>query len=414
MKAVIIGGGIIGLCSAYYLQQSGWHVTVLERNDLTDSCSFGNAGMIVPSHFIPLASPGIIAQGIRWMFDSKSPFYVKPSFSRSMANWGIQFIRHANKKNVEHGAPYLRDLSLLSYYLYEELEKKPGFNFALEQKGILMYFKTTRAAEEEEHLATKARSLGLDAELLSKKQLQILEPDLQMDVLGAVHYRCDAHLYPNALMEQLVKNIINNKGFIQTNCPVTDIHTERGKIVKLNTSQGNFEADLFVVTGGAWLPELTKMAGIRIPLMPGKGYSITKKKPPLKLNTPAILCEARVAITPMNGFMRYGGTMEIAAVNNTINLKRVAAILEAVPKYFPNLQLDMPETKEIWYGFRPCSPDGLPYIGFSKKVKNMIIAGGHAMMGLGLGPATGRLVADLANGHPATVKVDAFDPERFS
>jgi len=113
MKAVIVGGGIIGLCSAYYLQKSGWQVTVVERDDLTDNCSFGNAGYIVPSHITPLASPGIIAKGFKWMFNSKSPFYIKPVLSMQLINWGILFIRHANQKNVDHGAPYLRDLSLL-------------------------------------------------------------------------------------------------------------------------------------------------------------------------------------------------------------------------------------------------------------------------------------------------------------
>jgi D-amino-acid dehydrogenase len=294
------------------------------------------------------------------------------------------------------------------------LAKEPGFDFAFEQKGVMMYFKTERVAEEEMHLAEKARALGLDAGLLSKEQLELVEPGVQIEALGAVHYRCDAHLYPTALMEQLVNSIQSNKGIIQTNCLVTGMQTERGLIKKLNSTQGDFEADLYVVTGGSWLPELTKMAGIQIPMMPGKGYSVTIKNPPVKLNIPAILLEARVAITPMNGFMRFGGTMEIASVNRHINLKRVAGIIESVPKYFPNMQLKMPETKDIWYGFRPCSPDGLPYIGFSRKIKNMLIAGGHAMMGLGLGPATGRVVADLANDHPLTVKVDAFYPERFS
>lgn len=414
MKAVVIGGGIIGLCSAYYLQQSGWEVTVLERGDLRNNCSFGNAGMIVPSHFTPLASPGIISQGIRWMFDSKSPFYIKPSLSWPLIKWGIRFIRHANLKNVEHAAPYLRDLSLLSYQLYEELAEKPGFQFALEQKGILMYFKTPKVAEEEMHLAGIARSLGLNAEMLTPAQLQRMEPDVEMDVLGAVHYHCDAHLYPNALMIQLANEIVQNGGAIETHCPVSGMEMRGGRISKLNTGKGNFEADLIVAAGGSWLPAITRMAGIKIPLMPGKGYSITIKNPAIALNIPAILCEARVAITPMNGFMRYGGTMEIAAVNNQVNLNRVEGIIESIPKYFPDMQLTKPEKKDIWYGFRPCSPDGLPYIGFSKKVKNLIIAGGHSMMGLGLGPATGRVVADLANGLPLAIKVDAFDPERFS
>ncbi len=414
MKAVIIGGGIIGLCSAYYLQKSGWQVTVVERDDLTDNCSFGNAGYIVPSHIIPLASPGIVAKGFRWMFNSKSPFYIKPALSMQLINWGILFIRHANKKNVEHGAPYLRDLSLLGSELYDELAKQPGFDFALEHKGVMVYYKTEKAAEEEAHLASTARSLGLDAEVLSKDQVQSLEPETELDILGAVHYHCDAHLYPVKLMEQLIQSIKYNGGEIKTNAAVTCIDIVHEKVNKIHTDKDSFEGDLFVVTGGSWLPDLCKMAGIHIPLMPGKGYSITKKNPEKKLNIPAILCEARVAITPMNGYMRYGGTMEIAAVNKEININRVRGIIESVTKYIPGIKLELPEKKDIWYGFRPCSADGLPYIGFSKKIKNMIIAGGHSMMGLGLGTSTGKVVADLANGNTPSVKIDAFDPERFS
>ncbi len=212
MKAIIIGGGIIGLCSAYYLQKTGWQVTVIDANDLTDNCSFGNAGMIVPSHFTPLASPGIITQGIKWMFDSKSPFYIKPSFSWDLLKWVITFIRHSNIRNVEHAAPHLRDLSLFSSVLYQELSQQSGFDFALEQKGILMYFKTEKSGEEELYLAEKARSLGLDAEPLSKKQVQVLEPDTELDVLGAVHYHCDGHLYPKQSHETINKLYKRKRG----------------------------------------------------------------------------------------------------------------------------------------------------------------------------------------------------------
>jgi len=175
-----------------------------------------------------------------------------------------------------------------------------------------------------------------------------------------------------------------------------------------------FESDVVVMANGSWLPQLTNMAGVTIPLMPGKGYSFTLSKPGKKLNIPAILCEARVAITPMNGHMRYGGTMEIAPVNKKVNMKRVEGIVQSVPKYFPNIELNMPQEKDIWYGFRPCTPDGVPYIGFSKKINNLLIAGGHAMSGLSLGPATGKLVAELANGQPTSVNMEAFNPERFS
>ena len=414
MEAVVIGGGIIGLCSAWYLQKNGWQVTILEKGDLKDNCSFGNAGMIVPSHFVPLSSPGIMAKGIKWMFDSKSPFYIKPELSWRMANWGIKFLQHANKKNVDHAAPYLRDLNLLSRDLYKELATMPGFDFALEQKGIIMYYKTEKVGEEEIHLAEKARTLGLDAEVLTPQQAQLLEPEVQLDISGAVHYHCDAHLYPNKLMEQLIQSITGNGGVIKANCSITSMDIENGRLKRVHAKKESFSADVFVITGGARLPELSKMAGINIPLMPGKGYSITQNNPVKKLTIPAILCEAKVAITPMDGRMRYGGTMEIAGINNKINIKRVKGIIESVPKYFPNLKVELPETSDIWFGFRPCSPDGLPYLGGSKKLKNVIIAGGHGMMGLSLGPATGKLVAELAGSEPLSVKADAFDPERFS
>ena len=414
MKAVVIGGGIIGLCSAYYLQNAGWHVTIVDKGNLNDNCSYGNAGMIVPSHFVPLASPGIVAQGIKWMFDSKSPFYIKPSLNLRMANWGLKFLQHANLKNVTNAAPYLRDLNLFSSNLYNELAAQPGFGFDLQQKGIMMYFKTEEVGEEEIKLAEKARSLGLDAEVLTQKQAQALEPEVELDVAGAIHYHCDGHLSPDKLMSQLIKSIIQNGGDLRTNSTIISIGTANGKITKVQTDKEAFTADVFVLTGGAFLPELAKMAGIKIPLMPGKGYSITQNNPVLKLQIPAILCEAKVAITPMGERMRYGGTMEIAGINNTININRVKGIIESIPKYFPGLNVALPETKDIWFGFRPCSPDGLPYIGKSKIFNNLIIAGGHSMMGLSLAPATGKLVTEMAANLPLSVKTGAFDPERFS
>jgi len=414
MRALVIGGGIIGLSSAYYLRQSGWEVTVIDRTDLSDSCSYGNLGMIVPSHFVPLAAPGMIAQGIKWMFNSRSPFYVKPSLNMDLISWGLKFIKSATQENVERSAIPLRDINLLSKSLYQELSARPGFDFAMEKKGIMMYFKTEKVAEEEIHLAAKARSMGLDVETLDRNQVQALETEVKLDVLGAIHYRCDAHLYPNKLIPQLIAILKDSGVIFETNCAVEKIITGGNKIKKVITNNGVFEGDVVVMANGSWLPQLTKMAGVTIPLMPGKGYSFTLSKPGKKLNIPAILCEARVAITPMNGHMRYGGTMEIAPVNKKVNMKRVEGIVQSVPKYFPNIELNMPQEKDIWYGFRPCTPDGVPYIGFSKKINNLLIAGGHAMSGLSLGPATGKLVAELANGQPTSVNMEAFDPERFS
>ena len=277
-----------------------------------------------------------------------------------------------------------------------------------------MYYKTEKVAEEEMHLAEKAKSMGLDAEVLSPQKVQELEPETELDILGAVHYRCDAHLYPDHLMAQLLKHLQVSGVSIHTNTLVQEIRTVNGSITEVITDKSNYKADIVVMSGGSWLPEIAKMAHLDIPLMPGKGYSFTINKAEKKLNIPAILCEARVAITPMNGHMRFGGTMEIAPVNDKISLNRVEGIVTSIPKYFPGMQLTMPGKKDIWYGFRPCSPDGLPYLGYSKKLKNLIIAGGHAMMGLSLGAASGQIVSDLAFRDQPKVDIHAFQPDRFS
>jgi D-amino-acid dehydrogenase len=407
-KVLIIGGGIVGLTSAYYLQKKGYEVTILDKGDITDNCSFGNAGMIVPSHFVPLAAPGMIKQGIRWMFNSKSPFYVRPSLNANLINWGLKFMKHATAKHVSRSAAPLRDLSLLSKKLYEGLAKEPDFNFELTNKGILAFYKTEKAGEEEAHLAARAIELGLDMAVLNVEECKALQPDLNLDVLGAVHYRCDAHLYPTKLMNGLLKYLTDNGVKIERGKEVDKIETAGNRITKAFTGNTTWEADQYVIATGSWSPAVAKMADVKISLMPGKGYSFMEPEPQNRLTIPALLCEARVAITPMNGQIRYGGTMELDKINNRINMQRVKGIVESVPAYFPDLEPAIPAEKDIWYGFRPSSPDGLPYIGRSEKRENLVIATGHGMMGLSLGPATGLLVSQIVAGMATDLKLEPF------
>jgi D-amino-acid dehydrogenase len=412
-EILIIGAGIIGLSSAYYLRKQGHQVVILDKGDLQDNCSFGNAGMIVPSHFVPLAAPGMISQGIRWMLNSKSPFYVKPSLNKDLVSWGLKFMKYANDAHVASSAEPLRDLSLLSKQLYEDLSKEPGFDFGLVNNGILAFYKTEKAAEEEAHLAAAGRKLGLDMIVLNAEECKALQPDLELDVLGAVHYKCDAHLYPGKLMKALMSFLSKDGVKIIRNHEVTDIESDGSRITKVWTGDKVWNADHYVLATGSFSPALAKMAGIKLSIMPGKGYSFMEDDPDHKMTIPALLCEARVAITPMNGQIRYGGTMELAKMNDKVNLKRVEGILESIPKYFTNLKPKMPQVDKIWYGFRPASPDGLPYIGRNTRLNNLVIATGHGMMGLGLGPATGLLVSQLINETKPTMNLQAFNPSRF-
>jgi D-amino-acid dehydrogenase len=413
-KAIIIGGGIIGLFSAYYLNKSGWDVEVVDRGDLSDNCSYGNAGMITPSHFVPLAAPGMVEQGIRWMFNSKSPFYVKPSFNPELVGWGLKFLKSATKKHVDRSAGALRDISMISKKLYSEFERDSEIEFGLEDKGILMLFKSPKMAEEEQHLAETATNLGLDAQYLTPEQCGKLQPGVELDILGAVHYHCDAHLYPNKLMPALIKYLEGKGVMIHRNEEIVKIAHEAGKVTSISSKDKEFKGDAYVLAGGAWSPAIAKMAGLKVPLMPGKGYSFMVPQDGSKRMTiPSILCEARVAVTPMNGSIRYGGTMEVGKINDQVNMNRVKGIVESVPKYFPNFKPELPQIKDIWFGFRPVSPDGMPYIGLSSKYNNLAIATGHAMIGLSLGPATGKIINDVLNGTRPGMNIDVFSPGRF-
>ncbi len=413
-EVVIIGGGIVGLSSAYYLQKKGYTVTILDKGDLNDNCSYGNAGMIVPSHFVPLASPGMVQQGIRWMFNSKSPFYVKPSLNGKLIGWGLKFLKSANANHVAQSAVPLRDLSLLSKNLYHSLADELGADFELQDKGILAFYKTEKAAEEEAHLVKKALELGLDMAILNPAECAALQPALKLDVLGAVHYRCDSHLYPQKLMDALLAHLQQNGVKIMRNHEVTKIELADKRITNVLAGGVEWKADHFVLATGSWSPEIAKMVDMNIPIMPGKGYSFMEAEPLQRMQIPALLCEARVAITPMNGSIRYGGTMELGPLNDKINTQRVLGIVESVPKYFPDLKPAVPSTDKIWFGFRPSSPDGLPYIGYSHKAKNLVVATGHGMMGLSLGPATGSLVSQLIADEQPDLKLGVFSPSRFN
>lgn len=435
MKATIIGGGIIGLSTAYYLNEAGWDVTVLEKGDLTDNCSFGNMGYLSPSHFVPLAAPGIIGQGILWMFRQKSPFYVRPSLSWDLIDWGLKFVRASTQKHVARSARPLVDLLMLSKELTAGWEKSGLLSFEYTESGCIMYYQTRKKEDEELENARVAEDLGLKTEILNREQAQALEPDLLPDVRGGVWFKDDAHLHPNTLMKQLPALLEKRGVKILRNAEVTGFQKERGKITavqyRVNSerptqSETLTTPDLVVLAAGSWSPQVARIAGEYLPLMPGKGYSMTVGKPLKKLNYPCILLEAKVALTPWAERLRIGSTMEIGAINDRILFPRVLGILEAVPRFLPGYNddpvfrdlADVNKLKKnlrekVWFGFRPVSADGMPYIGFAKKTDNLIMATGHAMLGLSMGAGTGKLVAELAAGKPSSIGMEAFDPKRW-
>jgi D-amino-acid dehydrogenase len=414
MKIVVIGGGVIGLSSAYYLQKSGHQVTVLDKTDISDNCSYGNAGYVCPSHFIPLATPGIVVQGLKWMWNSKSPFYVQPRLDFGLMDWGLKFMRSATAEHVEKAAVPLRDVAILSKKMYEDMSQLPQFNFALEQKGLLEIFQTDKGAEHAHHTVAKAHELGLDTELLDFDQLQALEPQTRIIAKGAIHFKCDAHLYPNKLMKQLLAHLEEVGVQVIKNTEVTSFEQSAGKITKVLAGSTAFDADAVVMATGSWSRELAAKLKVKIPLMPGRGYSVTLEDSPYQINHPAVLLEGRAALTPMDGNkIRFGGTMEITSTKTPPRLERVEGLLAAVKRFYPEFDVPMPSMDKIWWGYRPCSADGLPYLGKTRQWKNLVMATGHSMLGLSLGAGTGKLVDEIINEQSLSMDIAPFDPNRF-
>ncbi|WP_026947645.1 NAD(P)/FAD-dependent oxidoreductase [Algoriphagus marincola] len=411
---IIIGGGIVGLFTAYFLQKEGIEVSIIDRTDLKDNCSTGNAGMIVPSHIIPLAAPGMIAKGISWMFSSKSPFYIHPRFDYKLLQWSLLFFKSANQKQVEKAIPFLKNISLLSKSLYLQFrEEHPEATLAFQEKGLMMVYQTDAVEKEEVEFAHLARKHGLEAEILSPTDIQKIETNLEVKAKGAVLFPGDAHLDPGALYSFLRKYLEEKGVQFHTETEVLGFEKSAGKVASVLTDKGKIEAEKILLCGGSWSGELAKKLGFSLPMMGGKGYSFLQKNQP-EIRQASILTEMKVAVSPYGNKIRFGGTMEIAGTNQKIDMKRVQGIFESINRYYPDFQAQFPKETEIWKGLRPCSPDGLPYIGLAPGYSNVLVGSGHSMMGISMAPATGKLLAELHQQKEPTMEISGFEVGRFN
>jgi len=416
-KSVIIcGGGIVGLCCAYYLAREGHAVTVLDRDGADrDHCALGSAGYVSPSHVIPLAAPGMVWQGLKWMLNSRSPFYVKPRLDSDLMRWGWLFWRAGSRRRVERAAPVLRDLCLGSRKLFEELDDITSGHFELKKEGLLNLCKTQEGLDHEAHgLAHLANDLGVEAQVLDARQTAVLEPGTRLDVAGSVYFPIDAHLTP-ARFAQAMTALLHEMGVrLQWNTTVYGWRADAGRIMAVHTTAGDMLADEYVLAGGSWSPSMLHGLGLRLPMQAGKGYSLTLPKPRFKLTKSLIFTERRIAVTPMGETLRFGGTMELSGINRQVRPERVRQIIESVPLYFPEFKESDFAGIKPWHGLRPVSPDGLPYIGRFNRYGNLTAACGHAMLGLTLAPMTGLLVADVLAGRKPTVGLGLLNPNRYS
>lgn len=411
-NVIVVGGGIVGLSTAYFLQKEGHKVTVLDKSDISSGASFVNAGYLTPSHIVPLASPGMISKGIRYMFNSSSPFYMKPRLDPDFMKWAWYFKKSSTKAKVERAMPIIKDINLLSRRLYEDMKASGDLgDFHLDEKGLLMVYQTEKARDHELAVMEKAQEMGLEASHLDAEGLKKIEPNIEFNAMGAILYECDRHTTPPQIMKNLVAYLSSSGVGIHTQEEVLDISMERSFVTEVITNKKTYKADEVVFAAGSWTSNLSKKIDIDLPLQAGKGYRINVESP-TNITMPAILMEAKMAVTPMQGFTRFAGTMEFSGINDIIRKERVEAIAKGAERYYKGLKISEEDKDNAQCGLRPVSPDGLPYIGRPKGFKNLTVATGHAMMGWSLGPATGKMITELISGKSTSMDLSPFNPDR--
>lgn len=419
---LIIGGGVIGLAAAQYAVRSGHRVTVVERNAAGhDGCSLGNAGMVVPSHFVPLAVPGMAGVALKSLFTPLGPIHLRPRLRLKLLRWGIDFLRSATAERAQAARLPLRDLALLSRRCYQQWATEQQDRFALRQHGLYVLCRDEHTLHEEAELAHEAQALGLGAEVLDMATLQAREPGFAMRAAGAICHTMDAHLTPQALVEGLRQELAAAGVEFLWSHAAREWQTRRGRVTGLvvegPAGRRQLGADEYVLAAGSWTPETTRGLQLRLPIEAGKGYSLTLPTPPALPQACFILAEARIAVTPMvsptGSSLRIGGTMEFAGLDESVDTARVQALIGNVQEFLPQFPPDVFAGVQPWTGLRPIAPDGLPYIGRTRRWQNLVVASGHAMMGLSLAAGTGQLVGEVLDGREPSVGLAPFAPERF-
>ena len=408
----VIGGGVIGVASAYSLARRGARVVLLERGEICSGASYGNAGWISPSHGTPLPAPGVIRQALRWLLDAESPFYVKPRLDFELARWLFEFARAATAARADATMRMNRELIVASLARYESLAAELGADFRFARRGLVVACESYEGLAKARHELELLRALGGEGRALSSDELRALAPRASESLCGGVYFAADAHLDPERLVRALAERAAAHGARLETRQEVLALERAGRRISRIVATRGEFRADQVVLAAGAWSPCLAALVELRLPVQAAKGYSVTVRRPADFGENPVLLSEAKVALTPLGDTLRFAGTLELAGLDLAVNRRRVDAILRAVGRFFPGVETA--ERIETWRGLRPLTPDDRPILGRPRTVENLVIATGHGMSGVSQGPMTAQLVTELCMGDAPSIPLAPFSPDRFS
>ena len=413
-EILVVGGGPVGACAAQALAAEGASVTLIEKEAEVCppiSAAHANCGLLVPSDVTPLASPGALGQGLRWMRDSASPFYIAPRPSSALLRWLWLYRAAATPARAQAAAPVLHALHAASADLHDELAREGGERWLFHHDGIVQAYEAQKTLDEAVEEAEVARGFGLRADVLSPAEVGARFPGVRGALAGALFFPDDGHMDPALFTRAMADKAASAGATVLRGTEAIALEPAGANAVKVVTTRGDLVADQVVLAAGAWTPALARSLGLALPIEPAKGYSVDIDRPADFPELPLYLGDAHCVLTPLGDALRLGSTLELAGWDMTIRRRRVAGLRQAAQRVM-GIPGDAP-VRQIWRGPRPVTPDGLPIIGRVPRRERVILAAGHCMLGLSLGPVTGRLVAELAGGKAPSLDLTLLAPARF-
>lgn len=408
---LILGGGVIGLCCAHELLLHGRSVTVLDAQRVGAGASHGNCGTITPSH-APLTAPGIRTKAMRWLMQPGAPLYVRPTLNAARLSWLAHFSARCGRRHFRHVIAHKTPLMLAGRAAIEQLVADARLDCEFEASGTMYVWREEATYAAAEPVAEAMREAGVTVEALDGPQMRAREPSLNTSVIGGHYHPGDARLRPDRYVAELARCVRQHGGHIAEGASVTGFETSGDRIGSVVTSAGRFGAGEIVFALGAWAPLLGRQLGLKLPIEPGKGYSITYTRPALAPKIPLVLQERAVCVTAWDSGFRLGSTMEFSGYDTTLNRRRLDALKRGAAEYLQ--QPEGPRVTEEWYGWRPMTYDDLPILGRAPGWKNLTLATGHGMLGVSLSAITGRLIGELLTGRETSLDLQPFSPSRFT
>ncbi|ODU04382.1 MAG: amino acid dehydrogenase [Pseudonocardia sp. SCN 72-86] len=408
-RVAIVGAGMVGLATAWFLQQRGVDVDIFERREVAAGSSWGNAGWLAPALTTPLPEPAVLRYGVRAALDPASPVYVPIGLEASLWRFLAGFARNCTTRRWRRGMISYRSVNQEALDAFDELAAGGVEAPTRRADPFLVCFahdgERVALLKELGELERLGQKVGYD--VLTGPQAQERAPILTHHVKAAVQLHDQRFINPPRYLAALAAAVRARGAVITENNRVLGLHDD-GRHVNVRCRRGDHRYDAAVIATGAWLPELASPFGVRVPVQAGRGYSFTVPARVLPVG-PIYLPVQRIACTPLDERLRIAGMMEFRGPDEPLDQRRVQAIVAAARPFLQGVDLD--HRHDEWVGSRPCTPDGLPVVGPTSSPR-VFAAGGHGMWGIVLGPLTGRLLAEAVVTGAVPHELQAFRPLR--